>query len=511
MARDGERDAARLRELEAELAEAWRAAEGRARLIGHVAHEFRTPLSSIIGFASLLDAEHRTLPEELRAEYLAIVLRNARHLLHVVNDILNLSKADAGTLEVTLAPLPAGEVASAVATSLQPTAAERGIRLSVHDRARHLAVADAGRLRQVLLNLLDNAIKYSPPGSPVEVRVTSEGGEVRVEVADRGPGLRPEDVALLFKEFSRISHGMRVAGAGLGLALAKQLTEAMGGRIGVDSEPGAGSVFWVALPADGKLVPRADAAAGPAGAAPARRRGVVAVVDDDPDIRRLLEVVLSGAGYQAVADDGGPGCAARLAEARPGAVLLDLNLDRRHGMQVLEEIRARPELARVPVAAFTAAAGDEEEAAARAAGFDDYLVKPIEPETLLARVDALLAGAESREIVSEDAAERDRPAAESADEAGEDDDFLAPLRARFRGGLRQRLASMRAAAAGEDAAGLQREVHKLRGTSAGYGFAALSELAGEVEEVLRAGAPASHPLVERLFWALEEMGSSPGD
>ncbi|HEX2202980.1 MAG TPA: HAMP domain-containing sensor histidine kinase, partial [Longimicrobium sp.] len=246
-------EAAALRErveaLEGRLAETERASEEKTRMVGHVSHELRAPLGSILGFASLLAAEPEMAPER-REEYVGIVLRNARHLLHVVNDILNLSKVEAGTLEVSLAPIRAGDLAAAVAASLEPVAAERGVTLAVDDGARHRALADAGRLRQVLLNLLDNAIKYSPPGSPVEVRLRSGGGEVRIEVADAGPGLREEDQARLFREFSRVSHaGFRVPGAGLGLALAKRLAEAMGGRIGVESAPGRGSTFWVALPA----------------------------------------------------------------------------------------------------------------------------------------------------------------------------------------------------------------------------------------------------------------------
>ncbi len=474
---------ARVTALERRAAEAERASDSKTRFIGHVSHEFRTPLSSIIGFASLLAADEGRLSPGRRAEYQAIVLRNARHLLHVVNDILNLSKVEAGTLEVTLAPLRAGEVAASVVSSMRPAAEERGLALRLDDRALHLAVADAGRLRQVLLNLLDNAVKYSPPGAAVEVRVASDPAEVRIEVADRGHGVEAEDHALLFREFSRIPRpGMRVAGAGLGLALAKRLTEAMGGRIGVQSAAGKGSVFWLALPAGGRIGERAEAARPAAEAAARTPGGVVAVVDDDPDIRTYAAAVLEGGGFRAVTDDGGAGAAARLAAARPGAVFLDLNLEGRAGTEVLVELRAEPALAGVPVLAFTAASGEEDARRIREAGFDGVLGKPVEPADLLARAAAAIG---------------------EAPEPAEADDFLAPLRERFLAGLPDRLGAMEAAAGAGDVEALVREVHRLRGAAAGYGLPELSEAAARAEEALRApgagvDAPAYRALADRL-------------
>ncbi|HYW05365.1 MAG TPA: HAMP domain-containing sensor histidine kinase, partial [Longimicrobium sp.] len=184
--------ATELLELRSRLADAEHAAESRARVVGHVAHEFRTPLSSILGFASLL-ADEDDLTGERRDEYLGIILRNARHLLHVVNDILNLSKVEAGTLEVTLGAVSAGEVAEAVADSLRTVAGERAITLRLTDDAPRMVRADAGRLRQVLLNLMDNAIKYSPRGSAVEVVVRGDDRAVCVEVTDHGPGVSDDD------------------------------------------------------------------------------------------------------------------------------------------------------------------------------------------------------------------------------------------------------------------------------------------------------------------------------
>jgi signal transduction histidine kinase/CheY-like chemotaxis protein/HPt (histidine-containing phosphotransfer) domain-containing protein len=527
-----------LAEQAARLEEVERASEEKTRFIGHVSHEFRTPLSSIIGFSSLLAAEHARLTDGRRGEYLEIVLRNARHLLHVINDLLNLSKVEAGKLEVTLGPVYVPEVVTGVVASLAPQADARGMRVAFTDHGRHFARADVGRLRQVLFNLLENAIKYGPAGGAVDVRVTSDGAEVRVEVRDEGPGIEADDLPRLFKEFSRIPRpGSKVAGAGLGLALSKRLVELMGGRIGVDSAPGEGSVFWVALEAGDEIGPAWPADRAAAGERRARRE-TVAVVDDDPDIVSYASAILEHAGFRVVADDGRPGVAVRLAGEAPDVVLLDLSLHGRSGEEALREMRDVPALRAAPVLAFTAAVDPVVEVSP--GGFQGWLTKPVEPEALLQGVEDALEAAEraaaapsaepapARSLAgtspsptvtetvpdprpavedtrtAEAAASRISPASSQpgtsldAGEDDEDDDYLAPLRARFRAGLPDRLAAMDDAIAAGDAETLTREAHKLKGASAGYGLEALSASALSAEESLRAGGPMDAPEVKAM-------------
>jgi nitrogen-specific signal transduction histidine kinase/CheY-like chemotaxis protein len=504
-----ERELARAREelrrLTARAGAAELTSERKTRFIGNVSHEFRTPLSSIIGFVALLSQSDAELPHNVRDEYLEIIQRNARHLLHVVNDLLNISKVEAGTLEVSAAPLRPRDVAEAVIAALAPQIAERRLRVHLVDDARRPAVADAGRLRQVLFNLLENAIKYSPEGEEIVVRTLDHGTWVRVAVIDRGPGIHESAQPRLFKEFSRVNPpGSRVVGAGLGLALSRMLTEAMGGRVDVDTAPGRGSTFWLDLPAaDGAVVP-VDATLSPVPSrAAARGSGeCVAVVDDDPDIRAYAVAALSRSGYRSVADDGSPGVAARLAVVRPQAVLMDLNLGDRSGEEALEELRREPVLARVPVAAFTAAAGWG--AGGRPAPFADRLLKPATPEDLAACVAGLLAGASSAEA---GAAQKETggPAATGAQDDEESDEaFMAPLRARFRAGLFARLAELRAGGAAGDWPGLVRIIHRLRGAAGGYGFAEVEARAAEAEEALRDGAPDAYEAVRRLEAVLQE-------
>jgi CheY-like chemotaxis protein/HPt (histidine-containing phosphotransfer) domain-containing protein len=478
--------------LRARLLEAEQASEEKTRFIRHVSHEFRTPLSSIIGFAALLERDGERMDPELRAEYLAIVLRNARHLLHVVNDLLNISKVEAGALEVTLAPLRASDVTRAVVTALGPQAGDRGVHIRVEDAGAPPALADSGRLRQVLFNLMENAIKYSPRGAEIVVRSCEKDGEVRVEVVDRGPGIAPGDQDRLFKEFSRINPpGMRVVGAGLGLALSRMLTDAMGGRIGVDSALGEGSTFWVALPI--ATSPAGALPTAPRVATPRRRTETVAVVDDDGDIRAFAQAVLRHAGYRALTDDGAPGAGERLAGERPALVLLDLNLAGRSGVEALAELRSVPELDPAVVLAFTAGAMSDP----NPPGFDGRVTKPVEPDALVAAVDTAL---ESRAA----------PAAVAGGEPEAEDDFLAPLRARFRAGLAGRLRDIELAAKdGADRETLMRELHKLRGAAAGYGFDALSEAAADAEDALRRGA-ASADALHRVLDLLRAAAATDG-
>jgi CheY-like chemotaxis protein len=258
------------------------------------------------------------------------------------------------------------------------------------------------------------------------------------------------------------------------------LTEAMGGRVGVRSTPGEGSTFWISLRAALTGEAAGDACGGTEHAAPRARSEVVAVVDDDADIRAYATIILRRAGYRPVADDGSPGVGGRLAQLRPRLVLLDLHLVGRGGADALAEMRGFTALASVPVLAFTAGALADPSPE----GFAGRIVKPVEPEVLVARVDDALAHA----------------AAGLADDAPAEDDFLAPLRARFRTGLSDRLADVEGHLAAGDLEGLRRDLHKLRGAAAGYGFEELSRLGDAAEEAVRTrgGGAEVEALVARL-------------
>lgn len=229
-----------------------RSDELKDQFISILSHELRTPLNGILGFGSLLEDE---LVGPLSVEqhaYLQKMLKGAEQLLRLVNDLLDMSRIQAGTFSLDVRAIDLGEAVEAAVDSLQGLAQQNGVRLGVAPGPdRPIICADEQRIVQVLLNLVGNALKFTPAGGSVTVRVLREGEEVRCEVADTGPGIPPEDLPRLFQRFSQLdmTTTRRAKGTGLGLSISKAIVEAHGGTIGVSSEPGYGSTFWFALPA----------------------------------------------------------------------------------------------------------------------------------------------------------------------------------------------------------------------------------------------------------------------
>jgi signal transduction histidine kinase len=240
---------------EMEAADA-RAAQEASRLksefLASMSHELRTPLNAIIGFSQLMyDGKAGPVAPEHR-EYLGDILLSAQHLLQLINDVLDLSKVEAGRMEFRPEPVPIAAVLAAVRDTIMPLAAQKGIVVETEIDPRVAVVTiDAARLKQVLYNYLSNAIKFSPDASRVTVRVAPEGDqEWRLEVEDRGIGIAPEDLGKLFQAFRQLDAGLarKHEGTGLGLALTKRIVESQAGRVGVRSTPGQGSVFFAVFP-----------------------------------------------------------------------------------------------------------------------------------------------------------------------------------------------------------------------------------------------------------------------
>ena len=228
-----------------DLAEA--ASQAKTELLSQVSHELRTPLTAMIGFAELLLSEP-VAPQQER--HIRTILKAGDHLLALVNDILDVSRLDEGRLPLSPEPVGVGQVVGEVFDLTRPIAGEMRVTVRVPRIPSSLSVAaDPQRLKQVLLNIVTNAIKYNRRGGRVEISAVAVDGHCRLAVSDTGPGLRAEEMKRLFAPFERLSAGASdVEGTGLGLALSKGLTEAMGGSIGVESKPGKGSTFWVELP-----------------------------------------------------------------------------------------------------------------------------------------------------------------------------------------------------------------------------------------------------------------------
>ncbi|MFT3816920.1 MAG: PAS domain S-box protein [Rubrivivax sp.] len=365
------------------LSEAERANKAKSQFLSSMSHELRTPLNAVLGFGQLL-AQQDLGPDQRRQ--VDEILRGGRHLLGLIGDLLDLGRIEAGELEMVPGSVSAAALADECVALMQPLAAEHAVRLQPPAGGAGLhAWADPKRLRQVLLNLLSNAIKYNRRGGEVGVSIAPADGQLEFRVTDDGPGLSAEQQSRLFKPFERLDAARSGAdGTGIGLALSRHLVEAMGGRIGVVSQPGQGSSFWFRLP----LAEAAPAAATPAPAAPAERRRRALYIEDNPVNLMLMAALLERELDLATEADPLQGLAQAQA-APPDLILLDIQLPGIDGYEVLRRLRADERTRRIPVVAVSANAMPADLAAGKAAGFDAYLTKPVELHSLLETVRAL--------------------------------------------------------------------------------------------------------------------------
>ncbi|MBK1715485.1 PAS-domain containing protein [Rubrivivax gelatinosus] len=361
--------------------EAERANRAKSDFLSRMSHELRTPLNAVLGFGQLLESEASEPLTTLQRERVGQVLRGGRHLLALIDEVLDLAGIDGGTLRLRLGAVDAGTAVAEACRAVAPLAAERGVQLEAPALPSPGSVlADGARLRQVLSGLLSNAVKYNRRGGRVSIAWREDGERLRLEVHDDGPGIAPDDQPRIFQAFERLDGGRAAAdGAGVGLALAKWLVEAMHGRIGLDSAPGAGCTFWISLE-------RADA--GPAPAAPR----TVLYVEDNHVNQLLMQAMLARCPQieLLLADDAQTGL--RIATSqRPALVLLDIQLPDADGFELLRRLRAQPQTRSLPVLAVSADAMPDSIAAARAAGFADYLTKPLEQGRLIEAIERALA------------------------------------------------------------------------------------------------------------------------
>jgi signal transduction histidine kinase len=229
------------------------ASQHKSDFLANMSHELRTPLNAIIGFSQVLREEMVGEVNEKQAEYLEDILSSGNHLLSLINDVLDLSKVEAGQVELELAPFSLQDALERGVAMVRERATRDGVRVTLAANPDVDVVAgDERRIRQVIFNLLTNAVKFTPPGGSVDVRAKPVNGEVRVSVADTGRGIAGEDLRRIFEEFQQTEAGIEQGeGTGLGLALSKRLVELHGGRIWVDSELGRGSTFVFTLPTKG--------------------------------------------------------------------------------------------------------------------------------------------------------------------------------------------------------------------------------------------------------------------
>ena len=369
------------------------ASRHKSQFLANMSHELRTPLNAIIGVTEMLleDAQAAAQPDQVEAH--ERILRAGRHLLALINDILDLSKIEAGKLELSLESVALGPLVEDVVATIRPLAAKNANHVEVESPADVGTIrADPTRLRQALLNLASNASKFTERGR-IRVVVTRQpdaGGQdwVSMVVSDTGIGMTAEQMARLFEEFTQAdaSTTRKYGGTGLGLAISRRLCRMMGGDITVTSTPGEGSVFTIRLPADGRIVQPVATAPGPKPIAtmpgpgsPGRAATPVLVIDDDETVRDLMYRFLVREGFSVITAANGIEGLKRAREAHPAAITLDVMMPDLDGWTVLAALKGDPTLADIPVILVTIL---DEKARGFALGATDYMVKPVDRERL---------------------------------------------------------------------------------------------------------------------------------
>jgi len=390
----------RTSELQAANQELARANKLKSEFLANVSHELRTPLSAIIGFSQiLLDGIDGQMSEEQQQDILQ-VNKSGQSLLALINQILDLSKIEAGKMELTLERVELPGLITSILESISPLAQEKGLRIETRFAPGLPAVeGDAARLKQVLINLLSNAVKFTERGH-IEVIAQPSGRMVRIAVKDTGIGISADSQRVIFEEFVQGdgSSTRRHGGTGLGLSIVRKLVEMHGGAITVSSEPGKGSIFTFTVPAW---------ATGQGAVTSLQRRPLrrpnqglpgtaILVVDDDPSVRQLISRHLEQEGWKTVQASNATDALQLARESRPMLITLDIMMPDASGWWVLEKLKEDPETAGIPVLVVTIV---EDQRLVFALGASDYLGKPYDRGALIAKIHRLLPQLDGKRVL----------------------------------------------------------------------------------------------------------------
>jgi PAS domain S-box-containing protein len=369
-------------ELEEQYRRVQEANRLKSEFLANMSHELRTPLNAIIGFSELMHDGKVGAMAAPQKEYTGDILTSARHLLQLINDVLDLAKVESGKMEFHPEPVQLPKLVNEVRDVVRTLIARKSIKVSAEvDPGLTGLALDPGKLKQVLYNYLSNAIKFTGDGGSVIVRARPEGpAHFRLEVQDDGIGIKPEDMHRLFVEFQQLdaSIAKKYQGTGLGLALTKRIVEAQGGRVGVDSEAGKGSTFYAVLPRE--MQPPGSEAPVPGARRPESDRATVLMIEDDPRDRAQITSVLKQAGFAVEAAVNGAQALECCRERRYAAITLDLLLPDTNGWDVLRAIRAEGLNIATPVIVVSIVA---DKTAAAAVAVHGYLTKPIQSPDLV--------------------------------------------------------------------------------------------------------------------------------
>ena len=356
------------------------ASEAKSRFLASMSHELRTPLNAIIGFSELLVNEPAGGYDQLRrVQFLDQIHKAGVHLLALINDILDLSKVEAGQMELRLTSFDLASTVNATVETVAPLVDQKKLNLQVESGQGIILFADEGKFRQMLLNLLSNAIKFTAEGGRITVSARQLDKEVIVCVADSGIGITAHDQGRLFAEFQQLDQGSgrHEQGTGLGLALTKRLAELHGGRVWVESVFGSGSRFFFAIPV---VTSRPESANAEIETGQQPSGPLVMVVEDQESAAAILSFTLKRAGYRVELVRNGREVLEKAIQLRPRAITLDILLPDPDGWDILRALKGSPETRDIPVVVVSIL---DDRSLGFALGADDYMVKPVAREALL--------------------------------------------------------------------------------------------------------------------------------
>ena len=402
---DFSEELARRNELNAAKEAAESASMAKSDFLSSMSHELRTPLNAILGFAQILEFDDALTLEQ--KESTQEILKGGHHLLGLINEVLDLAKIESGHITLSLENVRLTEVVDDCRQLMKPLATEAKLTMHVDVPKNVVVRADRTRLKQVVLNLLSNAIKYNRAGGDVGLRVVDAApGRIRIEVTDTGLGIAPARLAEVFQPFNRLgSEQGSIEGTGIGLSITQKLVELMGGKVGVESQQGVGTSFWIELP--GKTVELKEEfspssfgntqsgglQSGTTQSRALRNGRCVLCIDDNPVNLKLIAQILTKRPDIDLVTAHTPGLGIQLAMSRqPELILLDINMPGMDGYQVLEVLRNYARTASIPIIAVTANAIPRDIEKGGTVGLADYLTKPLDVGKFLAAVDRALAG-----------------------------------------------------------------------------------------------------------------------
>ena len=389
--------------------EAERASKFKDQFLSTMSHELRTPLNAVLGFSDLLADERYGPLNDRQRRYIDHIHTGGKHLLKLITDILDLSKIEAGRMELAREDVAVASAYVEVLSALQPLADKKSQALLQQVEPNLYVRADTTRFKQILMNLIGNAIKFTPEGGRIELVARQVGGQVRLEVRDNGPGIAPEEQQRIFEAFFRLAQtGNATEGTGLGLAITARLVELHGSKLEIESKPGEGTCFHFSLPllAIAPDEPIQTTMATPrSGKAPR-----ILVVEDNAATGQLIQSQLTSSGYETLRCDRPDRATEMAAEHQPDAITLDLLMQPVHGLEVLLQLKNDPRTSKIPVIVVTIV---DQPGVGTALGADEYLVKPVDKATLLAAVERCLrsrggtAPARAIMVVEDDASTRE--------------------------------------------------------------------------------------------------------